>query len=93
MLDFLIPMEDQEMGIELEKAFKRQKIAVHTKSRVTKISDDETGLKKVTFIDPDGDEQEVTAEQGRLFQSLVNRRNVASVEGAISTSTTKMLKL
>ena len=82
MLDYLIPMEDQEMGIELEKAFKRQKIAVHTKSRVTKISDDETGLKKVTFIDPNGDEQEVTADYVLMSVGRIPEINGLNPEAA-----------
>jgi dihydrolipoamide dehydrogenase len=62
MLDHLIPMEDPELGEELKAAFNRVGIGVHTGSRVTRISDTPTGNKRVTFIDPDGKEQNIEAE-------------------------------
>ncbi|MFX0092831.1 MAG: dihydrolipoyl dehydrogenase [Candidatus Hodarchaeota archaeon] len=62
LLPSLIPMEDQELGIELEKAFKRQKIDIHTNSRVINIDDKENGEKIVTFIDSDAKERQVSAQ-------------------------------
>jgi dihydrolipoamide dehydrogenase len=62
MLSHLIPMEDPDLGIELENAFKRNGIKVHTSSRVTRISDTPAGNKRVSFIDSEGNEQNVEAE-------------------------------
>ncbi len=62
MLPQLIPYEDEEIAIELEKAFRRQKIKVNTSCRVTKIEDDETGHKLVIYLDKEGNEQYVTAQ-------------------------------
>ncbi|MHA2307372.1 MAG: dihydrolipoyl dehydrogenase family protein, partial [Candidatus Hodarchaeales archaeon] len=62
MLPHLIPMEDADLGIELEKSFKRNGIKVHTSSRVTRISDTPTGNKRVNFTDPEGKKQMVEAE-------------------------------
>ncbi len=62
MLERLIPMEDPDLGEELESAFKRAGIAVHTGSRVTRISDTPTGNKRITFMDSDGKEQNIEAE-------------------------------
>ncbi|MFX0062192.1 MAG: dihydrolipoyl dehydrogenase [Candidatus Hermodarchaeota archaeon] len=62
LLPTLIPMEDQEVGLELEKAFKRHKITVHTNSRVTTIGDKENGEKVINFFDKDTTEQQVSAQ-------------------------------
>jgi dihydrolipoamide dehydrogenase len=62
MLERLVPMEDPEIGEELEAAFKRVGIGVHTGSRVTRISDTPTGNKRVTFSDSSGKEQNLEAE-------------------------------
>ncbi|MFX1514062.1 MAG: dihydrolipoyl dehydrogenase [Promethearchaeota archaeon] len=62
MLSHLIPMEDEEIAIELEKAFRRQKINVHTSCRVTKIEDDDQGQKLVTYLDSNGNEQQANAQ-------------------------------
>ena len=39
MLDHLIPMEDEDASKELERAFKKRKIAVHLGARATRIED------------------------------------------------------
>src|SRR5919205_1126675 len=39
MLDHLIPMEDEDASKELERAFKKRKIAMHLGARATKIDD------------------------------------------------------
>ena len=62
MLPSLIPMEDPDLGKELELAFKRVGIKVHTNSRVTRISDTPAGSKRVTFIKPDGEEFNIEAD-------------------------------
>ena len=62
MLPHLIPMEDSDLGKELENAFKRVGIKVYTGSRVTRISDTPTGNKRVTFTNPDGIERNIEAQ-------------------------------
>ena len=62
MLPKLIPMEDTDLGEELELAFKRAGIACHLGSRVTRISDSPAGEKVVTFTNTDGEEQLVEAK-------------------------------
>jgi dihydrolipoamide dehydrogenase len=62
MLPSLIPMEDSDLGKELEAAFKRVGINVHTSSRVTRISDTPAGKKRVTFTTPDGKELNIVAD-------------------------------
>ncbi|MFX0088061.1 MAG: dihydrolipoyl dehydrogenase [Candidatus Hodarchaeota archaeon] len=62
MLSHLIPMEDTDLGIELENAFNRNGIKVYTSSRVTRISDTPTGNKRVSFTDSEGKERNVEAE-------------------------------
>jgi len=62
MLPHLIPMEDTELGEELELAFKRTGITCNVGSRVTRISDSPSGEKVVTFTNTDGEEQFVEAE-------------------------------
>ena len=62
MLERLIPMEDRDLGKELEAAFKRVGIGVYTGSRVTRISDTPTGNKRVSFVDSEGKECSIEAE-------------------------------
>lgn len=62
MLEHLLPLEDSELGKELEASFKRVGIGVYTKSRVTRISDTPTGNKRVTFIGSDAKERNLEAE-------------------------------
>ncbi|MHA1973857.1 MAG: dihydrolipoyl dehydrogenase [Candidatus Hodarchaeales archaeon] len=62
MLPNLIPMEDKELGLELEAAFKRSGIQVFTKSRVTKVEDLDDNQKLVRFIDPEGNDRSIEAE-------------------------------
>jgi dihydrolipoamide dehydrogenase len=62
MLPKLIPMEDSDLGEELELAFKRAGITCNIGSRVTRISDSQSGQKVVTFSNADGEEQFAEAE-------------------------------
>ncbi len=62
MLPRLIPMEDPDLSEELEAAFKRSGIKVHTGSRVTRISDTPLGKKRVTFLDPENIERNIVAD-------------------------------
>jgi len=45
LLPALIPLEDADLGKELERAFKKRKIAVHTATRVEKIVADGNGVR------------------------------------------------
>ncbi|MHA2245104.1 MAG: dihydrolipoyl dehydrogenase [Candidatus Hodarchaeales archaeon] len=62
MLPRLIPMEDSDLSKELEAAFKRTGIKVHTGSRVTRISDTPIGKKRVTFTDSENNESNIEAD-------------------------------
>lgn len=62
MLKTVIPMEDEDIGKELETALTRQRIVVNTGCKVTNISNSQEGEKAVTYIDPDGNEQIIKAE-------------------------------
>ena len=62
MLPELIPMEDPDLGKELEASFTINGVKVNTNSRVIQISDTPEGDKKVTFIDSSGKEQDIEAE-------------------------------
>jgi dihydrolipoamide dehydrogenase len=62
MLPHLIPMEDTDLGKELEASFKRIGIRVNTSCRVTKIKDTSEGNKQVTFTNPEGNEQNIESE-------------------------------
>lgn len=62
LLPELIPMDDPDLGKELEASFTIMGVSVNTSSRVTQISDTSEGNKRVTFIDSRGNEQTVEAE-------------------------------
>lgn len=62
MLPSLLPMEDEEIGAELAKAFKRRKINSFTGTRVESLLADEQGV-KVVVASEKGGEQVLEAEQ------------------------------
>jgi len=76
MLHHLIPMEDTDLGIELENTFKRNRIKVNVGSRVTRISDTPAGNKRVNFTDSEGNEHMVEAEY-----VLVSIGRASNIEG------------
>ncbi|MFX1534225.1 MAG: dihydrolipoyl dehydrogenase [Promethearchaeota archaeon] len=82
MLPTLIPMEDEELGLELEKAFKRHKIPTYTSSRVTNIADNENGEKIVTFTDKDGSEQQVSAQYVLVSVGRISQLDGLNLEAA-----------
>jgi dihydrolipoamide dehydrogenase len=47
MLDHILPIEDEEISLELEKIFKKRGITVHTKSRVESLVKTPSGVKAV----------------------------------------------
>ncbi|HXV77387.1 MAG TPA: dihydrolipoyl dehydrogenase [Candidatus Polarisedimenticolaceae bacterium] len=60
MLPRLVPLEDEELGKELERAFRKRKIASHTSTRVTAVETDPQGVKLVA--EADGKRLELDAE-------------------------------
>lgn len=64
MLPRLVPLEDEELGVELEKAFKKAGIKSLTGHRVEKVETTETGV-KVT-VSQDGAEKILEAEQALI---------------------------
>ncbi|MFW9906806.1 MAG: dihydrolipoyl dehydrogenase [Candidatus Thorarchaeota archaeon] len=82
MLPELIPMEDPDLGKELEASFIISGVKVYTNSRVIRISDTPDENKMVTFIDSSGNEQDIEAEYvliaiGRT--SVINGLNLDSI--------------
>ena len=61
MLDHLIPMEDEDASKELERAFKKRKIAFHLGARATRI-DDSGGAATLHFEGKDGASASVEAD-------------------------------
>jgi dihydrolipoamide dehydrogenase len=64
MLPRLVPLEDEEIGIELGKAFKKSGINILTNHKVVKVEKSEKGV-KVIVSDETG-EKEIEAEQALL---------------------------
>ncbi len=61
-LDHLLPLEDEEVSVELEKQYKKLGIKFLTKTRVDKIEDTGKGA-KVTVTTPDGKQQVLEADR------------------------------
>ena len=66
-LDHLLPLEDEEVSVELEKQYKKLGIKFLTKTKVDKIEDTGKGA-KVTVTTPDGKQQTLEAE--RVLQAI-----------------------
>ncbi len=62
MLPRVLPVEDEEISREIEKALKKQKIAIHTGARVEKVEPGPDKV-KVSFTAADGKAQALEAEQ------------------------------
>jgi dihydrolipoamide dehydrogenase len=75
MLDHLIAAEDAEARTELERAFKKRKIAQHLGARATRVDETKDGV-ILHFADAKGGEQQV---EGDLLLVATGRR--ANVEG------------
>jgi len=58
----IVPLEDEEISPELEKAFKKKGIRVETEAKVTSVKK-QAGGAAVTFTDKTGKEQTVSAEK------------------------------
>ena len=61
MLDHLIPMEDADAVKELERAFKKQKIAMHLGARATAVEETAEGM-VLRFTDAKGADQQVVGD-------------------------------
>jgi len=61
MLPRAVPLEDEEISAELEKAFKKQGIAIHTQAKVEKAAKTAKGV-SVSFTGGDGKSQALEAE-------------------------------
>jgi len=61
MLPRIVPLEDEEVSATLEKAFKKQGIAIHTQAKVEKVSKTAKGV-TVDFTDAQGNAQKLEAE-------------------------------
>lgn len=61
----LVPLEDEEVSAELEKAFKRRRINVLTGAKLNGVDRSETGV-VATITDSSGNEQQVSAERMML---------------------------
>ncbi len=66
-LDHLLPLEDEEVSVELEKQYKKLGVKVMTKTRVDKIEDTGKGA-KVTVTTADGKQQVLEAD--RVLQAI-----------------------
>jgi dihydrolipoyl dehydrogenase len=61
MLPRIVPVEDEEISAELEKAFRKQGIIVHTQAKVQKVTKGTKGV-SVEFTDAQGKSQKLDAE-------------------------------
>ena len=85
MLPHLVPMEDEEVSVELEKAFKKRKINVLTSHRVESIGATENGI-KVTVSSEDG-EKIIEAEQAIVAIGFTpNSKNLGLEEVGVKLS-------
>jgi len=62
MLPRIVPLEDEEISTELEKAFRKKGIQVHTEAKVESVKKEANGA-SVTFTDKAGKRQTISAEK------------------------------
>lgn len=62
MLPRIVPVEDEEISRELEKALRKQKIAIHTSAKFEKMERTATGV-SVTYASADGKRQVLEADK------------------------------
>ena len=62
MLPRVVPLEDEEISAELDKAFRKQGIQIHTEALVESVKKDAKGA-SVTFKDKAGKSQTISAEK------------------------------
>jgi dihydrolipoamide dehydrogenase len=56
----VVPVEDEEISVELDKAFRKKNIQIHTSSKVESVKKDAKGV-TVAFTDKDGKKQTLQA--------------------------------
>jgi dihydrolipoamide dehydrogenase len=61
-LQRVVPVEDEEISVELDKAFRKKNIQIHTSSKVESVKKDAKGV-TVAFTDKDGKKQTLQAEK------------------------------
>jgi dihydrolipoamide dehydrogenase len=92
MLPRLIPLEDEELGKELGKAFSRQGIKIHTGSRVEAIEKQDAGVK----IKISSDDGEKTLEAEQALVAIGFRPNIKDIgleEVGVKTSERGMVEI
>ncbi len=62
MLPRVVPLEDEEISAELDKAFRKKGIKIYTQAKVESVKKDSKGA-TVTFRDKDGKPQALSAEK------------------------------
>jgi len=62
MLPGVVPLEDEEISAELDKAFRKKGIKIHTEAKVDSVKKDAKGV-TVTFLDKGGKSQKVSASK------------------------------
>jgi dihydrolipoamide dehydrogenase len=63
----VVPVEDEEISVELDKAFRKKNIQIHTSSKVESVKKDAKGV-TVAFTDKDGKKQ--TLQAGKLVLAV-----------------------
>jgi dihydrolipoamide dehydrogenase len=76
MLPRLVPVEDEEISKELERAFKKQKIRVETGARADNIQKTATGV-KLTLTTKDGKQEQLEAE--KLLVAVGRKPNTENI--------------
>ncbi|MBZ5543968.1 MAG: dihydrolipoyl dehydrogenase [Acidobacteriia bacterium] len=76
MLPRAVPLEDEEISAELEKAFRKQGVAIHTQAKVEKAARTAKGA-SVTFAGADGKTQTLEAET--LLVAVGRAPNTANI--------------
>jgi dihydrolipoamide dehydrogenase len=58
----VVPVEDEDISVELDKSFRKKNIQIHTSSKVESVKKDAKGV-TVAFTDKDGKKQTLQAEK------------------------------
>jgi dihydrolipoamide dehydrogenase len=92
MLPRLVPLEDEELGNELGKAFSRQGIKIHTGSRVESIEKQGEGVK--VKISSDDGEKTLEAEQALVAIGFrANSRDIGLEDVGVNVNERGMIEI